>query len=132
MYHRLPFPCTNRRFVVLVVSARLNPRESDWDGFINVKIPVEDIPERAKHRTGYITGHYVSIERLRALKTNEIKWEMVTASNPGGSIPIWLQRSKIPSEIVKDVGFVVKYLYRRWRRQELEGSNYSTQPSSDD
>jgi hypothetical protein len=66
------------------------------------------------------TGTYVSVERCRRVKKgtfekgdDETLWDMTTASDAGGYLPMWAQKMGVPGMLVKDVGLVVDWLGKK-------------------
>lgn len=105
MCHKIPPPLNNRVFTVLVITAK---RERE---FIVVQIPVspEGLPNAKYHNAAKITpGMYVSVERGELLEEGKkVKWQMATASDAGGSLPMWMQKMGVPGAVVKDVGLFI-------------------------
>ncbi|PVI00373.1 hypothetical protein DM02DRAFT_394861 [Periconia macrospinosa] len=74
---------------------------------------------KSKAGKGIVEGKYVSVERIQQVKgaadTKDgvvTKWDMKTASDAGGNLPMAVQKLGVPGAIAKDVplalGFVVK------------------------
>ncbi|KAF2840309.1 hypothetical protein M501DRAFT_690692 [Patellaria atrata CBS 101060] len=104
MYHKMPTFLSNRRFMVIVATARFSDNM-----FLTVKVPVEPVHNSTRP---CIDGQYVSIEKVeRFPDSREIQWDMATASDAGGMLPLWVQRPGIGPAIAKDVGLVMKYLH---------------------
>ncbi|KAF1984635.1 hypothetical protein K402DRAFT_422834 [Aulographum hederae CBS 113979] len=74
-----------------------------------------------------VLGKYVSVEKIslrfkngnvadsgggNATAAKEIVWEMVTASDAGGWLPMALQKLGVPGAICKDVGFFLGWVRR--------------------
>ncbi|MCJ1464693.1 hypothetical protein MMC07_003306 [Pseudocyphellaria aurata] len=123
--HRLPFPLSPRAFPELVVTAKTGPLS-----FIVVQIPVNisSLPEafysNARNskegdteikRKRPVLGAYISIERCRIAGDQSIELTMATASDAKGSLPMWTQKLGVPGAIVKDVGFLIKWISQRRR-----------------
>lgn len=107
MHHHIPPPLQNRVFTVLVISAKRH------NEFITVQIPVETrhLPGTKYADEGRITaGMYVSVERGELVQDGtKTRWEMATASDAGGNLPMWAQKLGTPGAVVKDVGLVLEW-----------------------
>ncbi|KAL9091696.1 MAG: hypothetical protein Q9165_004772 [Trypethelium subeluteriae] len=134
MCHHIPPPLSNRVFSVLVVTAFISNRTSpNLPAFIDVQIPVDiselqeamysngkhkneaDSPQKKKPIT---IGQYTSVERVMLVEEEgkgkkEILWEMATASDAKGTLPMALQKLGVPGAIVKDVGFFLGWVAKR-------------------
>lgn len=126
MAHNIPPPLNNRVFTVLVTTARsqISPLS-----FIVVQIPVDisrigtALYSNGRHKTDGDTsqkrkdvqiGEYVSIERCELIESNSrIKWQMATASDAKGVLPISIQKMAVPGSVVKDVGFFIDWTQKR-------------------
>lgn len=111
MVHNLPFPLKPRVFTVLVLAAKRG------NEFIDMQIPVDmsKIPN-AKYVTEskYTTGIYCSIERGELLEDGtKVKWQMGTASDAQGSLPMWAQKMGIGGAVIKDVGLFMDWCEKR-------------------
>lgn len=130
MCHHIPFPCLNRVFAVLVITAKTSEHD-----FIVVQIPVNtaDFPDAnvlytngrhrrdggdAQKRKKIVIGEYVSVERVKLTADEEIVWEMATASDAKGWLPMPLQKLGVPGAVVKDVG-----LFLDWTAQRRNGNS---------
>lgn len=111
MCHNLPGPLYDRVFSVLVVTAR-KAKE-----FIVVQIPVENgkLPSSKYHNVPKIQGGiYCSIEYGQLLEADtKVKWQMATASDARGSLPMWAQKMGVPGAVVKDVGLFIQWCQER-------------------
>lgn len=58
---------------------------------------------------------YTSIECCRIAEDESIQLTMATASDAKGSLPMWTQKLGVPGAIVKDVGFLIKWISQRRR-----------------
>lgn len=130
MGHKIPTPLAPRVFSVLVVrgkpSASRPPIQNirDANGFVTAQIPVdlsqcqaafyangrhltegEDAVKKAK----VVMGEYVSVERVRKQHDGEIVWEMATASDAKGNLPMFAQKMGVPPSVIKDVGLFIKW-----------------------
>ena len=133
MCHRIPPPLSNRVFSVLVITARTpNPTSPNSHAFIDAQIPVdisglsEAMYSNGRHKTAGDTpqkkkpitiGQYTSVERVKVVEKSEggdeIVWEMATASDAKGSLPMAIQKLGVPGAIVKDVGFFLSWAAKR-------------------
>ena len=142
MAHNIPL-LDNRVFGVLVVRA-LTPSssstttttdtafssQSSTTSFVVAQLPLllSSIPSApyasGSHRTTGSTsqqrsaitlGQYVSIERVKRLEDGKIWWEMATASDAKGNLPMAVQKMGVPGAVVKDVGFFIKWVGERRR-----------------
>lgn len=125
MCHQLPFPLHPRVFSVLVATAKTGSVGSlEGEGLIVVQVPVdistlkeamysngrnEREGEAGLKRKRCATGMYTSVERARVTE-GEVEWVMATASDAGGSLPMWAQKIGVPGAVVKDVGLFMKWV----------------------
>ena len=112
MAHKIPV-FNNRFFPVIVATARSAVGKS----LLVVQVPVDlQKSDGAKYSIGKggkaVQGMYVSIEYARALEDGTIVWEMATASDAKGALPMPVQKLGIPGAIIKDVG-----LFLTWAEQ---------------
>lgn len=120
MVHHIPSPLKDRVFPVLVATAR----RKEKDELLVVQVPVNlRGVETAKYTGGSgsggtVTGMYCSIERAEVVEGGEkVRWEMATASDAKGALPMWAQKLGVPGAVVKDVG-----LFIDWTGKRREGS----------
>ncbi|KAH0287018.1 hypothetical protein M436DRAFT_78668 [Aureobasidium namibiae CBS 147.97] len=120
MGHHIPPPLDNRAFPVLVVTARsAGPKDPS---FLVVQIPVnitkldkamysthknKTAGDTAEKRKPVTLGQYVSIERCTMVEDINVKWQMATASDAKGNLPMWAQKMGVPAAVVKDVGLFI-------------------------
>jgi len=64
--------------------------------------------DSAQKREKVTVGQYVSVERVKMLD-RDILWEMATASDAKGNLPMMLQKLGVPGAVVKDVGYFMKW-----------------------
>jgi hypothetical protein len=118
MCHKIPFPLSNRVFTTLVCTAK----HATLPRFIVAQIPLDftTVPS-AIYSTGanrtqgttseqkkkVVLGQYVSVERCRVQEDGKVLWEMGTASDAKGVLPMEVQKLAVPGAIVKDVGWFV-------------------------
>ncbi|EME48638.1 hypothetical protein DOTSEDRAFT_67621 [Dothistroma septosporum NZE10] len=111
MLHNIPFPLNNRVFGVLVITAK---KEQE---FHVVQIPVDltNIPGNKYNEDTKVTpGMYCSIERGELIEAGtKTRWQMATASDAGGNLPMFLQKLGVPGAVVKDVGLVIDWCEKR-------------------
>jgi len=128
MCHNIPPPLNNRVFPTLVITGRSTTATSS-PFFLVVQIPVDDISkvEQAMYSNGkhkrstdsqkkknVTFGEYVSIERAELIEDGAgIKWQMATASDAKGALPMFVQKKAIPGAILKDVGFFIDWIQKR-------------------
>ncbi|KAK5132604.1 hypothetical protein LTR08_008803 [Meristemomyces frigidus] len=115
MVHHIPPPLDDRVFPVMVITAR---KTEPVQEFIVVQIPVDttDMPSaKYKSRGGKVTtGMYVSIERGELIEGGaKVKWQMATASDAKGNLPMALQKMGVPGAVVKDVGLFIDWCAKR-------------------
>jgi len=123
MCHRIPSPLENRVFSTLVVRGKDSPFS-----FVVAQIPVNlsKVPaalystgrnrvdgETAQKREKVTIGEYVSVERVKILENQQIMWEMATASDAKGNLPMMVQKMGVPGAVVKDVGYFMKWTSER-------------------
>ncbi|KAF2719432.1 hypothetical protein K431DRAFT_286724 [Polychaeton citri CBS 116435] len=114
MLHHIPSPLNNRVFPVLVITAKAHNR------IIVVQIPVQvasvsGVKYAAGGKDSKITvGMYCSIEYCELTDhAHKICWQMATASNAKGSLPMWAQKMGVPNAVVKDVGLFIGWTAER-------------------
>lgn len=111
MCHQLPFPMDKRVFSVLVITAK---REQE---FVVVQIPVDttNLPgTKYKGDSKFTPGMYCSIERGAIEEGGaKVKWQMATASDAKGVLPMFVQKMGVPGAVVKDVGLFISWCDRR-------------------
>jgi len=123
----MPTPLESRVFTALILGGRATRVAEANSSFITVQIPVESSglpntmhaagrnkagPQSTHGHKETISGKYVSVEKVDLIEQDtKIKWEMATASDAGGNIPMWMQKLGTPGAITKDVGLVFKWLH---------------------
>nr|OQO20590.1 hypothetical protein B0A51_10037 [Rachicladosporium sp. CCFEE 5018] len=118
MLHQLPPPLEKRVFPVLIVTARRR------EELLVVQMPVgtKGLPLEAEggvgvkyHNIPKVTGgQYVSIERAQVVDDGKkVKWQMATASDANGNLPMWAQKMGVPGAVVKDVGLFIDWTAKR-------------------
>jgi len=125
MCHHIPFPLFNRVFTTLVVTAT---KDSASPYFIVAQVPLDltSIPAAiystgrnktegttARQRKKVVLGQYVSVERCKVDGEGKVVWEMGTASDAKGWLPMAVQKMALPGAIVKDVGWFVEWTLGR-------------------
>ncbi|KEF51041.1 uncharacterized protein A1O9_12891 [Exophiala aquamarina CBS 119918] len=122
MCHILPGPLSPRCFPVIVATASV-----DDNCFVAVTIPVnlgsgvdeayytanQNVKDSAtsQERKQVVVGVYAAVELVsRNPKKSEIEWIMATASDAKGNLPSWIQKFGVPGQIVKDVGYFLKWI----------------------
>jgi hypothetical protein len=138
MSHHIPFPLFNRTFCTLVISA-IDSAKTGTDSFILVQVPVNltSVPtafystgknrkegSTARQKKKVVLGQYVSVERCQILKdegspdNGKVVWDMATASDAKGWLPMAMQKLGVPGAVLKDVGFFMKWTAARRARNE--------------
>ena len=133
MCHHIPPPLSNRVFSVLVVTSRTpNPTFPNLPAFIDAQIPVdisglsEAMYSNGKHKTTgdnpqkkkpITVGQYTSVERVKLVgngeRNDQVVWEMATASDAKGTLPMALQKMAVPGAVIKDVGWFLGWTSKR-------------------
>ena len=119
MVHHIPPPLNNRVFNVIVITAK----HISGGKILVVQIPVNTTNMAgAKYHAGKsdspTQGIYCSIERGEIIDgMASVKWEMATASDAKGALPMFVQKMGTPAAVVKDVG-----LFMEWCAQRRAGS----------
>ena len=143
MCHNLPTPLTHRSFSVLIVRAKtardafvvvqlpVDISKTSAAFYSNGRHRTEG--ETAEQKAKVVMGKYVSVERVRPVEAGDgevaggqggsgggggvggkrYKWDMATASDAGGFLPMSVQKMGVPGAVVNDVGFFMK-----WRTEE--------------
>jgi len=76
-----------------------------------------------------VLGQYVSVERCKVLKdegspdNGKVVWDMATASDAKGWLPMALQKLGVPGAVVKDVGYFMKWTAARRARNEPKATS---------
>lgn len=68
-----------------------------------------------------VFGRYVSVERVRKIDadgSSEVQWDMATASDAAGYLPMAVQKIAMNTEIAKDVEYVMNWAANRRGRNE--------------
>ena len=63
-----------------------------------------------------VAGKYVSLEKLSKVELNGkvmSRWEMKTASDAAGALPMSVQKLGVPGAIVKDVPLALEYIVKK-------------------
>jgi len=59
-----------------------------------------------------VLGVYTSVERVK-LQGSDVEWVMATASDAKGWLPMVIQKMGVPGAVVKDVGYLMKWIAER-------------------
>lgn len=132
MCHKIPPPLNNRVFSVVVITAFSNTASESTTNanptFLVVQIPITltalptALYSNGRHKTDpssdssqkkkdVTLGQYVSIERCELVdEGRRVKWQMGTASDAKGVLPMWAQKMGVPGAVVKDVGFFIGWV----------------------
>ncbi|KAF2429874.1 hypothetical protein EJ08DRAFT_734607 [Tothia fuscella] len=129
MSHHIPFPLYNRTFPTLVISA-IDSAKTGTSSFVLVQIPVDLTSvltalystgknrtelRKARQKKKVVLGQYVSVERCKVVDERgheddgKVVWDMATASDARGWLPMALQKLGVPGAVVKDVGCFMKW-----------------------
>jgi hypothetical protein len=114
MAHNMPGPLGQRVFRVLVVTAK---RENE---FFVVQIPADsnDLPGSKYNDKKMTEGIYCSVEYGSLIENGaKVKWQMATASDAGGALPMWVQKMGIAGAVTKDVGFFIEWIEKERKGQ---------------
>lgn len=133
MCHHIPPPLSNRVFAVVIATAVSRPATGP-PSFLVVQVPVDvarlpaALYSNGRHKTAADTaqkkkditiGQYVSIERAELVDEGKsVKWQMATASDAKGVLPMWAQKMGVPGAVVKDVGLFIDWTGKR-RKEKL-------------
>ncbi len=122
MAHALPFPMSPRVFPVLALTANTGE-----DQFVVVQIPINitTLPaamysngrnvkdgDTEQKKKKPVLGVYTSVERVK-LQGSDVEWVMATASDAKGWLPMVIQKMGVPGAVVKDVGYLMKWIAER-------------------
>lgn len=67
-------------------------------------------------RKKVVVGQYVSVERCTYNEVNQtVSWDMATAADAKGDIPMWVQKPTMPGKIAVDVGFFAAFVEKQKR-----------------
>ncbi|KIW01711.1 uncharacterized protein PV09_06888 [Verruconis gallopava] len=125
MAHAINFPLQPRVFSTLVLTAR-----DSENSYMDVQIPVDisSVPSAkysngknrtegttAQQRKKAVIGRYVSVERCRKVpgESEIVQWDMATASDAAGILPMAVQKMALPGVIAKDVEFVMNWAAKK-------------------
>jgi hypothetical protein len=119
MCHKVPAPLNKRVFPVVVITARkaTPPHNEPGCSFLVVQIPVslEGVSNAKYHNVPKVTeGIYCAIERGELVEEGKkVMWQMATASDAKGVLPMWAQKMGVPGAVIKDVGLFIKWAEER-------------------
>lgn len=123
MRHDMPFPLKARVFTILIASGV--PATSDTLSasggreFVIATVPLEPLPKGvggSKFGVGtanVVHGAYVAVERVCEMEGGEIVWDMATASDAKGSLPMGLQKLGVSGAVTKDVGLFMGWVAKK-------------------
>jgi hypothetical protein len=117
MVHGMPGPLLkDRLFTILAVSGY---PAADAGSFVTLTVPLDlgsktttvQVPS-AKYAgsPAVVQGQYVSIEYVHKEEDGSVVWEMATASDAKGNLPMALQKLGIAGAINKDVGLFLAWV----------------------
>lgn len=133
MVHKLPFPLQPRNFSVMVISAKsttvtqsltaqipIDLRSAPGARYVNGSNQKMDSLS-SEQRRSTVLGEYISLERVRLDDVSgydqegvgSVLWEMATASDAKGNLPMGVQKMGTPGAVTKDVGLVIDYLAKQ-------------------
>ena len=122
MAHAIQFPLAPRMFSTLVLTARDSP-----SSFLVVQVPIDlSAVQVAKYSNGSnrtsgktsqekkkpVFGRYVSVERCCKIDgegSSAVQWDMATASDAAGVLPMAVQKMALGQVIAKDVEYVMDW-----------------------
>ncbi|GAB7357980.1 hypothetical protein MBLNU230_g0147t1 [Neophaeotheca triangularis] len=117
MCHQIPSPLKDRVFAVCCITA-MAADEQSWL-VLQIPVSVKDV-----QGTGYVgtervqEGIYVSIERGDLVENGaKVRWQMATASDAKGALPMWAQKMGVPDAVVKDVGLFMDWIEKKRKGQ---------------
>lgn len=133
MCHQLPAPLNPRTFSIVIVKGRIAGK----DDFMTVQIPVtlskvsqalyatgrnRTEGSSSQHKKPTTSGIYVSVERAELIENgSKVRWQMATASNAKGNLPMWAQKMGVPGAVVKDVGLFMDFVAKK--RKDSSATN---------
>lgn len=131
MAHSIQFPLGPRVFSTLVLTARDSPST-----FLTVQVPVDlssvttakysngsnrESGKTAQEKKKAVIGRYASVERVRKVdgeNSSEVQWDMATASDAAGNLPMVMQKMAMTGVIAKDVEYVMDWAAAKRVRNE--------------
>ena len=133
MLHELPTPLKPRVFTILIASGipTTAAAASQRREFVTATVPLAPLPKDVKTAkygpsSAVVHAAYVSVERVYEEEqevveggdgvggcSREIVWDMATASDAKGVLPMAVQKLGIAGAIVKDVG-----LFLGWAQKQ--------------
>jgi hypothetical protein len=116
MLHGLPAPLNPRAFTILIASGV--PTIAGSRSFIAATVPLAPLPKdatTAKYATSssVVHGAYVSVEHVYEDGDGKVVWDMATASDAKGVLPMAVQKLGIAGAIVKDVGLFLGWVQKK-------------------
>jgi len=137
MAHAVQFPLDPRVFATLVLTARDSP-----SSFLTVQVPLDlSKVSTAKYSNGSnitsgktaqekkkaVFGRYTSVERVCKIDTegspSAVQWDMATASDAAGNLPMAVQKVALGSLIAKDVEYVMEWAVKRREKEKPKAAN---------
>ncbi|KAF3909014.1 hypothetical protein ABW21_db0207223 [Orbilia brochopaga] len=123
IHHRFPWPLSERVFPILLILATAIGRKELLIISIPIKVASDVTGTNIKTKEAVTVigpkvtiGQYVAVERVQfqAATTDDAKprviWDMATASDASGNIPMAMQRLGVGREIFKDVEAFLDYV----------------------
>ncbi|SMY24327.1 unnamed protein product [Zymoseptoria tritici ST99CH_1A5] len=115
MTHKMPVTVLNKRlFTVLVITASKPNKE-----FITLQIPADSamhkqVPTALDPNKVGTKGIYVSVEWCQLVDDGKkVMWQMYTASDAGGVLPMFAQKMAMPNAVAQDVGLVMDWTEKK-------------------
>jgi hypothetical protein len=71
------------------------------------------VGDTSQKRKKVVLGKYVSVERCKIEEDGRVTWEMGTASDAGGWLPMAIQKLALPGAVRKDVGWFIDWTAKR-------------------
>ncbi|KAJ6259650.1 hypothetical protein Dda_5288 [Drechslerella dactyloides] len=126
IHHQLPWPLSERVFpILLILATAVDNRELMIISMpIKIASDIKGTNIKSQESVNVITpkvtiGQYVAVERVlyRPATASDAKpqviWDMATASDASGNIPMAIQRRGVGREIFKDVEAFLDYVHKK-------------------
>lgn len=142
MAHAIQFPMDPRAFATLVLTARDSP-----SSFLTVQVPIDlskvtaakysNGSNRTKGTTAQekkepVIGRYTSVERVRKVdaegNASAVQWDMATASDAAGNLPMSVQKIALGSLIAKDVEYVMEWAAKKRGKEDTKPTSGGADP----
>jgi hypothetical protein len=107
--HNLPTPLSPRVFSTLIASGRVPSKRE----FLTVQVPLAPLADASAAKYGkdgsIVHGAYAAVERVW-IEEGKVHWDMATASDAKGNLPLVLQKSGVAGAVVQDVGLFLGWV----------------------